>query len=395
MYAYNIFFHADIDAFFAAVEQIDDPHLKGKPVIIGALPGERGVVSSCSYEARACGIKSAMPISTAYRKCPYGVYLPVRMERYTEFSKMVMDILEQFTPSLQQISIDEAFLDMTGTERLFGPSLHIAREIKELIKSETELTISIGIAPNKYLAKIASDINKPDGLYQVKEGCEKDFLEGLPLKMLWGLGEKTLKLLLEFNITTVKMLQALSLEMLCTMCGKAAGFFLFNASRGKDHGIFDGQIKKRSVSSEVTFESDRKDVEGVKRTLLYLAHEVMFRLIQNNYKAKTVSIKLRFSDFNTISAQMTLKHWISSSEEVYKIACDLLKKKWDERESLRLIGIAVSNIEAADSLQQQELFQDKENKETKVEQAIYRIKKKLGKITLTKANLLKNNKIKK
>ncbi len=392
MSKHRIFFHADIDAFFAAVEQIDNPGIKGKPVIIGALPGGRGVVSSCSYEARAFGIKSAMPISTAYRKCSQGIYLPVRMERYTEFSKIVMDILEQFTPSFRQISIDEAFLDMTGTERLLGSPLHTAREIKRLILHETELIISIGIAPNKYLAKIASDINKPDGLYQIKDGCENKFLERLPLKALWGLGEKTLKLLLEYNITTVKILQSLSLDMLCTMCGKAAGFFLYNASRGKDPGIYQDNTKKRSVSSEITFEYDRKDVEGIKRTLLYLSHEVMFRLINNNYKAKTVSIKLRFSDFNTINTQMTLKHWMSSSEEVYKIACNLLKKKWDERESIRLIGIGISNIEAVDSLQQQELFEEKENKETKVEHAIYRIKKKLGKIILTKANLLKNKK---
>jgi DNA polymerase-4 len=392
MIVHSVFFHADIDAFFASVEQIDDPRIKGKPVIIGALPGGRGVVSSCSYEARAFGITSAMPISIAYRKCPHGVYLPVRMERYAEFSKKVMDILEQFTPSLQQISIDEALLDMTGMERLLGPPLHMARKIKRLVKDETKLTISIGIAPNKYLAKIASDIQKPDGLYQIKDGSEKKFLQTLPLKAMWGLGEKTLTLLREYNITTMKMLQDLSLDMLCTMCGKAAGCFLYNASRGKDPGIYQEQIKKRSISSEVTFEYDRKDVEGVKRTLLHLAHEVIFRLIHNNKKAKTVSLKLRFSDFNTINTQITLKHWISSSEEVYKIGCNLLKKKWDERESIRLVGISLSNLEEADSLQQRELFEDKENKEKKVEHAIYRIKKKLGKITLTKAHLLEQKK---
>ncbi|MEJ2663834.1 MAG: DNA polymerase IV, partial [Spirochaetia bacterium] len=170
----RVFFHADIDAFFAAVEQADNPPLKGKPVIIGALPGNRGVVSACSYEARAFGIKSAMPISQAFRKCPQGVYLPVRMERYAAVSKIVMNILQDFTPCLQQISIDEAFMDMSGTEKLLGVPECVAQKMKALVKKQTGLTISIGIASNKYLAKIASDFKKPDGLCRIAPGDEKD-----------------------------------------------------------------------------------------------------------------------------------------------------------------------------------------------------------------------------
>ncbi len=387
----KIFFHADIDAFFAAVEQADDPGLKGKPVIIGALPGKRGVVSACSYEARVLGVKSAMPISRAYKKCPHGVYLPVRMERYTKMSGVVMDILRTFTPGLQQISIDEAFLDMTGTEKLFGPPLDTARNMKNLVKQRTGLTISVGIAGNKYLAKIASDFRKPDGLCRIEHGNEENFMRQLPLKALWGLGEKTLARLLDYNITTIGMLQSLSMHTLTSMCGRALGNFLFNACRGVDPGIFREQTKSRSVSSEVTFDLDRKDVEGLKRTVLHLAQEVMFRLIHHNYKAKTVSLKIRFADFVTTTAQATLKHWIGSSEELYNVACTLLKKKWNEKQPVRLLGISVSNIEEGD-LCQPGLFENEENKKTRVEQAVYNIKRRLGKITLTKANLLAQHK---
>jgi DNA polymerase-4 len=388
----RVFFHADIDAFFAAVEQADNPELKGKPVIIGALPGKRGVVSACSYEARALGVRSAMPISKAYKKCPHGVYLPVRMERYAQMSGVVMDVLQNFTPNLRQISIDEAFLDMTGTEKLFGPPLEAARNLKTRVKRQTGLTISIGIAGNRYLAKIASDFRKPDGLCQIEHGNEEHFMRELPLKALWGLGEKTLARLLDYNITTIGMLQSLSLHTLASMCGKAMGNFLFNACRGIDPGIFREQTKSRSVSSEVTFDLDRKDVEGLKRTVLYLAQEVMFRLIHHNYRAKTVSLKIRTADFVTSAAQVTLKHWINSSEELYEVACTLLKKKWNEKEPVRLVGVGAANIEQGDFLHQPGLFENEENKKNKVEQAVYNIKRKLGKITLTKANLLTHNK---
>jgi DNA polymerase-4 len=388
----RVFFHADIDAFFAAVEQADNPPLKGKPVIIGALPGNRGVVSACSYEARAFGIKSAMPISQAFRKCPQGVYLPVRMERYAAVSKIVMNILQDFTPCLQQISIDEAFMDMSGTEKLLGVPERVARKMKALVKKQTGLTISIGIASNKYLAKIASDFKKPDGLCRIAPGDEKDFMRELPLKSLWGLGKKNLSRLLDYNITSVAMLQSFSLHMLSGMCGKSMGRFLYTACRGTDPGIFQEQTKSRSISSEVTFDVDRKDAEGLQRTLLDLSQEVMFRLIHNNYRAKTVALKIRFSDFVTSAAQTTLKHCINSSEELYRVARGLFLKKWNEKQPVRLLGISASNLEKGDSLQQPGLFEYEEDKKNKVEQAVYNIKKKMGKVALTRANLLENKK---
>jgi DNA polymerase-4 len=184
----KVFFHVDLDAFYASVEVLDHPEHRGKPVIVGALPGHRGVVSSCSYEARRFGVRSAMPISQAFRRCPQGVFLPVRMARYLSRSQEVMRILRGYTPELRQLSIDEALMDMSGTRRLFGPPADAARRIKQQVSSETGLTLSIGVAPNKYLAKLASERSKPDGLLEISPGEEIAFLDGLELKDLGGLG---------------------------------------------------------------------------------------------------------------------------------------------------------------------------------------------------------------
>jgi DNA polymerase-4 len=215
-----------MDAFYASVEQRDNLKLVGKPVIIGASPGTRGVVSACSYEARVFGVHSAMPISEAVRKCPEGIFLPVRMGRYQEASSAVMEILSHYTPVMRQISVDEACLDMTGTERLFGPPLSAALRLKREVRDKTGLTLSIGIAPNRYLAKLASERDKPDGLWLVEEGKEVEFLDKMPLRSLWGVGKKTLARLTECNIITIKALRRYSLTVLRSMMGDGCGTFL-------------------------------------------------------------------------------------------------------------------------------------------------------------------------
>ncbi|MCI0479004.1 DNA polymerase IV, partial [Candidatus Uhrbacteria bacterium] len=215
----NVFMHVDMDAFYASVEQHDNPAYQGKPVVVGALPGHRGVVSACSYEARTYGIHSAMPISEAYKLCPRAIYLPVRMERYQELSSRIMQILSRFTPDLQQMSVDEAFLDLSGTERLLGPPAQIARRIKEMVCEQTGLTISIGVAPSRYLAKLASERNKPDGLYIVEPGQEAEFVAALPLRKLWGIGKKTLGRLNSAGIHTVSGLRNHSRAELTELLG--------------------------------------------------------------------------------------------------------------------------------------------------------------------------------
>ncbi|MBN1409783.1 MAG: DNA polymerase IV [Spirochaetales bacterium] len=381
--------HIDLDAFYASVEQADNPEYRGKPVIIGAKPGTRGVVSACSYEARKFGVKSAMPISQAYRKCPQGVYLPVKMQRYLEVSRQVMDIIRQFSPDFQQISIDEAFIDLTGTERLFGPVIETVKKIKHIIRETMGLTISAGIAPNKYLAKLASEYGKPDGLHVVPEGGECGFLDSIRLKDIWGIGEKTLQRLTELNITSVPMLREFPRHILCAMLGDATGKFLYNAARGKSLEIFSGEQKSHSISNEITFEYDVKDRTAIERTLMELSHQIMYRLATENAASRTVSIKLRYQDFTTLNAQKTLKHWLCHADEIYEVARNLFNAKWDGFTPIRLIGVSVSNVTIQDTEEQPELFEDFSEKKRKVEKAVFQIRSKLKDVKLTKASLLK------
>jgi DNA polymerase-4 len=384
----RLIFHVDIDAFYASVEQQDNPSLKGKPVIVGALPGHRGVVSACSYEARRFGVHSAMPISQAIRRCPHGVFLPVRMGRYLEVSKEIMEVLRGYTPEFHQISVDEAWLDLTGTERLLGPPLEVAERIKSDILQSQQLTLSIGIAGNSYLAKLASEAEKPDGLVVVESGQETAFLDTLELKDLWGVGSKTLQLLQELNIMTMPRLREFSLDILSSMLGEGAARFLYSAVRGGDPGFHPPQTKSHSVSNEVTFERDRRDREGLERTLLDLSQHVMARLIQEDQRSKTICIKVRFHDFTTTNAQKTLKHWVTSSNEVYRVALGLLRKRWDGHTPIRLIGVGFSGVKKTQSADQGELFPDSDSRKKKLEETVIGIKKRHKGITLTRASLL-------
>ena len=385
-------FHVDLDAFYASVEQQDHPEFSGKPVIIGAKPGTRGVVSACSYEARKFGVHSAMPISQAYRKCPQGVYLPPRMERYSEMSKNVMGLLDSYSPEIQQISIDEAFINMTGTERLFGSPRTAALRLKTEIKTKTGLTISVGIAANKYLAKLASEYEKPDGLYEVAEGKEIIFLDKLSLGDLWGIGRKTLDRLSEYNIDSVQKLRQFKIGALKLMFGNAGGKYLFNAVRGIDPGIHHEEPKSRSLSSEFTFPKDSRDKDSIYKVLLDLSHQVMFRMMSEGFKSKTITVKLRFSDFTTTTIQKSLRHHVHSAEEIYHEAKRLLEKRWDRTAMIRLIGIGLSSLERAEDPEQPELFEDALDKQKKVEQAVLRIRSEHTSKAVVKASLLHKKK---
>ncbi len=382
----KIIFHVDMDAFYASVEQADHPDLQGKPVIVGADPGKRGVVSACSYEARKFGVHSAMPISQASRLCKDGIFVPVNMKRYQQVSRQIMKIFDDFTPEKTQISIDEAFLDMSGTEKLFGPPENAARRIKERVHAETGLTISIGIAGNRLLAKIASDYDKPDGLVEVKKGEELAFLEKIELKDIWGLGKKTLLNLQDFNITTIRQLRQVNLPMLQKIVGKSGGTFLYNAARGIDPGIYTNETRNSSISSEITFGTDTKDREGIRLILLDLADQIMFRLMEHGYRGKTIFIKIRYSNFKTITAQTTLSHSVRTTDEIYNTALQLFEKKWDHVSTLRLIGLGISSVEKESIPEQIQLFSDSEDQKSKVEKAVLSLRTKGRKIT--KASLM-------
>ena len=385
----TVIFHVDLDAFYASVEQNDDPALRGKPVIVGAAPGHRGVVSACSYEARRFGIHSAMPISQASRRCPQGVYLPVRMERYIEVSREVMAVLREYTPDLQQISVDEAFLDMTGTERLFGPPLSVGARLKAEVREKVGLALTVGIGPNKYLAKLATNAGKPDGLTMVTEEEAETFLDGIALKDLWGIGERTLQRLSELNIMSVRRLRDVPHAELGRLLGAGAAAFLSAVARGRDPGIFSEEPRSRSLSTETTFETDRKDKAGIEHVLLELCHQVVFRMIEEGWKSKTVALKLRFHDFTTTNAQRTLRHWISSAEEMHAVARELLSARWSGGTPVRLVGIGCANLTPVDDQDQLELFVDDFSRRRRAEEAVFRIRRKMGEVAVTKASLMK------
>ena len=385
----KVILHVDIDAFYASVEQRDRPDLAGKPVIVGALPGHRGVVSACSYEARRFGIHSAMPISQAYSRCPEGTFLPVRMKRYIEISQRIMEKLHAFSPSFRQLSIDEAVLDLSGTDRIFGPARLSARRIKDMVLESEGLVLSVGIAPNAYLAKLASEAGKPDGLFEVKPGDEEPFLDSLELKHLWGVGGKTLQRLADLNIDSIPRLRSIPMDSLAAAMGKGVSHFLFHAVRGQNPGIHSETPKSRSVSHEMTFEIDRKNPVVLHRFLLELAQQVMRRLIDGRLRSKTVCLKLRLHDFTTVTARHTLRHWITSSEELHRIGIRLLDRRWDGHTPVRLVGLGVSTVVSDEEPEQAELFVDSDGKKKQVEEAVNRLQSKGA--VLTRASLLKKN----
>ncbi len=383
-----VFFHVDLDAFYASVEEHDNPELQGKPVIIGALPGKRGVVSACSYAAREFGVRSAMPVSEAYRRCPQGVFIPPRMHRYQEVSVRIMKIFDDFSPRVQQISVDEAFLDMSGTRRIFGTAIQAAELLKTTVKQTTGLTVSIGIAWNRYLAKLASDFRKPDGMYQVIRGTEEDFLNQLPLKDIWGLGAKGRERLAELNIRDVPTLREYPKGILARQLGDAAAEYLYKAVRGIDPGIFSETPKSRSISTERTFGRDTADEEGLCAALLDLCHQVMFRMMREGFVTRTVVLKIRFSDFSTSTARTTLAFPVVSAEELYREALQLFNRRWTKGREVRLIGIGAANIESSSAARQTSLFEEADERHKRVEEAVMGIRDRHKENTIIKARLL-------
>ena len=388
----NIFFHVDMDAFYASIEQLDNPHLKGRPVIVSGSTEKRSVVSACSYEARKYGIHSAMPAVTAKKLCPEGIFLPVRMERYKEVSEQIMTIFDSYTPSVIQISIDEAFLDISGMEKYMGKAEEIAVNLKKRVKEKTGLTISVGIAENKYLAKLASEYKKPDGLFRIHPGSEEKFLDTLKLKDIWGIGKKTVEKLENMNIRTVQGLREYPETLLASMLGPGCAAFIYKAVRGIDPGIFNSEPRSRSISNERTFREDVRSDKTLNRNLLELSHQLMFRLMNSEYTAKTVSLKIRYEDFTTITAQIKKDSEITSGEEIYSILKELMDTKRDYSRGIRLIGAGLLSLEKRGLSGQLDLFENSYRKQNRVEKAILDLKKKNPEFKVVKASLIKKQK---
>lgn len=387
----HYYLHVDLDAFFASVEQLDNPQLKGKPVIVGGKPDDRrSVVSTASYEARKFGVHSAMPVAKAYELCPQGIFVHGRMKRYSELSYQIMNIFRDFSPDVQQLSIDEAFIDLTGTEGLFGPPEQTALKIKERVKKETGLTVSAGLAPTKYLAKIASDMNKPDGFYKIEAGTEQEFMLALPLKKVWGIGDKTLESLKTKGLRTTRDIYEKSLESLTFMFGQNTGVFLYNVVRGIEIINFDRKTKSHSISNETTFPYDLTNIYTAETAILELCHSVIFRLLKENGFSRTVQVKIRYEDFTTVSIQQTFSQQLLTLDSLYNAAKELFERKYERGRGIRLIGIALENIENTSRPYQPSLFDDGSEKKQKVEKAILNLEKKHPEIKIHKARMLEN-----
>ncbi len=335
--------HIDMDAFFAAVEEKRDPSLCGRPVVIGGggNPSQRGVVSTANYEARKYGIHSAMPLRTAFKLCPRAVFLPVDYEAYVTASHEFKSVLLAVTPLMENAGIDEAFLDISDLPQ---KTEIIAARIKAGIKEKTGLTCSIGIAGNKLLAKIASDMQKPNGLTIIKETDIAEKLWPLPIRKLYGIGPKTESHLKNMGIETIGQLANLPLEILTEHFGASYGQYLYDASRGVDESEVITHWEPKSVSRETTFQEDVKNWQAIARTLAELTKEVVSDLQDDGYTARTVTIKIRFSDFQTLTRAKTMESHTDSEEEIRKAAFACLKRV-ELKKRVRLIGVRVTNME--------------------------------------------------
>ncbi|HLD36767.1 MAG TPA: DNA polymerase IV [Planctomycetota bacterium] len=374
--------HIDMDAFFAAVEQRDHPEFKGKPVMVGSDPKGgrgRGVVATCSYEARRFGIHSAMPISIAYNKCPQGVFLPVDMEKYLNVSEEIFTILNDFTPDVEPISVDEAFLDISQTHQLFGGALETCRQIKARIKKELNLTASIGLAPTKMAAKIASDLKKPDGLVEVQPEHMQEFLRPLNIRKISGLGEKTEIILNRIGITTIGQLADASPAKLTTLLG-ANGYQLHQLAQGINPREVQTRGEVKSISNETTFDQDTSERTVINRTLMRLSEKVAGRLRHHRLKARTITLKIRLTGFATYTRALTLDAPTSFDDAVYR-AVKKLYSDFDCRgKKIRLLGVKASNFSAP--AVQAELFNNAakpvDARAEKLHQAIDKLKSKFG-----------------
>ena len=374
-----------MDAFFAAIEALDDSSLKGRPVIVGGLSG-RGVVSTTNYEARRFGVFSAMPMFKAKEKCPQGIFLPVKMARYKEVSKRIMDILKDFTPLVEQVSIDEAYLDITGIEVLLGSPEEIARHIKARIGKETGLTCSIGIAPIKFLAKVASDMHKPDGLTIILATEVDTFLSRLPVDKIPGVGKRTVKGLRYYGIKTVGDLKRFSKEQLLKEFGNF-GLRLYEIAKGEDKSPVVPCREVKSISSEQTLQSDTGDIKILRKLITIHADNVASRLRKEGLKGRTITLKIKFDDFSEMSKSCTIAHSTDSTKFISDSAKALLLNKPLKRKA-RLIGVAVSSLKEFEKNSQMALFGNGSDskRERKVDKAVDEIRERFGGKMISRGN---------
>ena len=326
--------------------------------MMGGSIESRGVVSTASYEARKYGVHSAMPMTEAHRRCPHGVYLPVDMQKYRRVSRQIMEIFHRFTPEVEAISLDEAFLDVTGSRKLFGTAEEIGREIKRLIQQEVQLTASVGLSYNKFLAKLASDMDKPDGFYQIRPEELESKVWPLPIRRMMGVGSKTAQMLEKMGVTTIGQLAGMNTGLLEHLLGKQ-GIMMHEVANGIDNRPVEPVRESKSVGRETTFPQDISEQYLLETILFTLTDDVCHTLRSSNLKGKTVSIKIRYPDFHSITRAVTLEQYTSSFEPVFAAVQQLMQHNYKDGTAVRLIGVSVSNLKKDDQIvEQQDLFQD-------------------------------------
>ncbi|MDD2620288.1 MAG: DNA polymerase IV [Syntrophomonadaceae bacterium] len=384
--------HCDLDAFFASVEQMDNPSLRGKPVVVGGDMHSRGVVSTCSYEARKYGIRSAMPTAQAYRLCPQAVLLPVNMPRYLEVSKQVFAILNQYSPVMEIVSIDEAFLDISGCSGIFGSPEKIGYLIKKQVNTELGLTISVGISYNKFLAKLASDMDKPDGLRVIAPSQALDLLRPLPVSRIWGVGKKTQQNLEKLGLKTIGDIQILPPEWMEAKLGTTGRIF-WELAHGIDNRELEPEHERKSMGREETFPEDIKDTAYLKKLIAQFAAELCRKLRKEDLNAASITIKIRYYDFKTITRRKTFPP-CNSDITITQIANELLDQSYDGKKALRLFGLSLGNLSPSAGLEQGSLFDPQLTADHKrIDQLMDDIRERYGPRAINRANLLLDKEI--
>jgi len=372
--------HLDMDAFFASVEMRESPELVGLPVVVGGPSKNRGVVAAANYEARKYGVYSAMPMSQASKLCPDLRILPVNMPLYVSVSKQIHEIFYRYTPEIEPLSLDEAFLDVSSSVKLFGSATKIARRIKDEIKQELGLIVSAGIAPNKFVAKIASDIDKPDGFVVVEENKMQDFLDPLPIKRIWGVGKKTEIQLNNYGISTIKDIRKQSSRWLMDRFGKQ-GDHIYRLANGQDKRDVISDAKAKSISSENTFSEDISNRETLLAYLSHLTEQVTARLREKNRKGKTVSVKIRFHDFTTIVRSKTLTQSSHQTDQIWQVAKRLFNEALPAGHvAIRLLGVGVSGF-TNETVSQGDLFAE-DAKYNELDEVSDEINQRFGKLKI-------------
>ncbi len=369
----NAIIHVDMDAFYASVEQNDNPKLKGKPVIVGADPSGRGVVSTCSYEARKFGVRSGMPISTAHKLCPQGVFLPVDMPKYELISSNIREIFLKYSPLVEPIALDEAFIDVTHSTKIWGTPREIAKQIQQEIFKETGLTCSVGLSFNMFLAKLASDLKKPNGFFEISQENFKKIVWPLPVNKLWGVGPKTKKQLDLYNLKTIGDVAVQPANLLEDKFGKL-GRQLHSLANGIDFRKVEPNNIIKSIGKETTFNEDVSDYNYIKQIIRKLAEVIGIRLRKNKLKGKVVTVKIRYGDFRTITRSYTSPSLLANDNEIFKIAKDLFNNNWSG-EPIRLIGIYMAGLV---DYEEEQLTLFKDEKEDKISEIMDKIREKHG-----------------